>query len=115
MAKSLQFLTSQFLHILQGTSRWSRRQGVLAFVLALWAAQVMALPVTPVELTIYTEDWPPVSFKNGDKLDGMAVELVLALQKKIGSNAAIQLVPWNRGYKALLEEPNVLLFTVVTL
>ena len=112
MTKSLQFLTSQFLHILQSTSRWSRRQGVLAFVLALWAAQVMALPVTPVELTIYTEDWPPVSFKNGDKLDGMAVELVLALQKKIGSNAAIQLVPWNRGYKALLEEPNVLLFTV---
>ncbi|MBR7784421.1 substrate-binding periplasmic protein, partial [Undibacterium luofuense] len=85
---------------------------LLAFVLALWAAQVMASPAAPGELTIYTEDWPPISFKSGDKLDGMAVELVQALQKRIGSNTAIQLVPWNRGYKALLEDPNILLFTV---
>ncbi|MBC3933988.1 transporter substrate-binding domain-containing protein [Undibacterium sp. CY7W] len=72
----------------------------------------MASPAAPGELTIYTEDWPPISFKSGDKLDGMAVELVQALQKRIGSNTAIQLVPWNRGYKALLEDPNILLFTV---
>jgi len=69
-------------------------------------------PAYAVELTIYTEDWPPVSFKNGDKTDGMAVDVVEALKKRIGSNAQIQLVPWNRGYKALLEEPNVMLFTV---
>ncbi|MEB0032309.1 transporter substrate-binding domain-containing protein [Undibacterium sp. RTI2.1] len=72
-------------------------------------------PVTPVqsvELTIYTENWPPISFKNGDKVDGMAVEVVDALQKKMGTNSAIQLVPWARGYKAVLEDPNVLLFTV---
>lgn len=64
------------------------------------------------ELQIYTEDWPPVSFSNGGKVDGMAVEMVQALQARINSTQAIQLVPWARGYKALLEEPNVLLFTV---
>ncbi|WP_222611030.1 substrate-binding periplasmic protein [Undibacterium curvum] len=112
MAQSFRLLTLQLRSVLQHTARWGRQQGLLAFVLALWAAQVMALPANPAELTIYTEDWPPISFKSGDKLDGMAVELVQALQKRIGSNAAIQLVPWNRGYKALLEDPNVLLFTV---
>ncbi|MET3139993.1 ABC-type amino acid transport substrate-binding protein, partial [Undibacterium sp. GrIS 1.2] len=72
----------------------------------------LATPVYCVELTIYTENWPPISFKNGDKVDGMAVEVVDALQKKMGTNSAIQLVPWARGYKAVLEDPNVLLFTV---
>ena len=65
-----------------------------------------------VELTIYTENWPPISFQHGDKVDGMAVEVVDALQKKMGTNSAIHLVPWARGYKAVLEDPNVMLFTV---
>lgn len=77
------------------------------FVLMLWCQPALA-----TDLTIYTEDWPPISFKNGEKLDGMAVELVAALQKRLGSNVSVQLVPWNRGYKALLEDPNVMLFTV---
>ncbi|CAN5717531.1 ABC transporter substrate-binding protein [soil metagenome] len=64
------------------------------------------------ELQIFTEDWPPISFGNGTKVDGMAVELVQALQARVGSTQAIQLVPWARWYKALLEEPNVLLFSV---
>ncbi|WP_339938309.1 hypothetical protein [Undibacterium luofuense] len=59
------------------------------------------------ELTIYTEDWPPVTFKNGDKPDGMAVEVVQELQRRIGNTSAIQVVPWNRAYKALLDEEDV--------
>ncbi|MFZ6689884.1 substrate-binding periplasmic protein [Undibacterium sp. SXout11W] len=64
------------------------------------------------ELTIYTEDWPPVNFKNGNAVDGMAVDLVRALQARIGGHQEIRLVPWARGYKAVLEEPNVMLFSV---
>lgn len=64
------------------------------------------------ELQIFTEDWPPISFGNGTKAEGMAVEVVQAMQAHIGSNQPIQVVPWARGYKALLDEPNTLLFTV---
>ncbi|MEB0217251.1 MULTISPECIES: substrate-binding periplasmic protein [unclassified Undibacterium] len=67
-------------------------------------------------LQILTEDWPPISFGNDQQVDGMAVEVVRALQKRIskaaGADAIIQVVPWARGYKTLLEEPNTLLFTV---
>lgn len=63
-------------------------------------------------LTIYTEDWPPASFIENDKVSGMVVEMVQALQARIGSREPIQLVPWMRGYKALLEEPNIMLFTL---
>ncbi|MDE2428069.1 MAG: ABC transporter substrate-binding protein [Burkholderiales bacterium] len=64
------------------------------------------------ELQIFTEDWPPITFGQGTKADGMAVEIVHAIQERIGSTTPVQVVPWARGYKALLEEPNVLLFTV---
>jgi len=63
-------------------------------------------------LTIYTEDWPPVNFKSGNGVDGMAVELVHNLQARIGTRQEIHLVPWARGYKAVLEDPNVMLFSV---
>jgi len=63
-------------------------------------------------LVIYTEDWPPVSFQSGGKPDGLAVEVAEAIQKRIGSTAPIQVVPWARGYRAVQEEPNVLLFAV---
>ena len=68
------------------------------------------------DLQIFTEDWPPITFGNNNKVDGMAVEVVRAIQARISSTAggssAIQVVPWARGYKALLEEPNTMLFTV---
>ncbi len=64
------------------------------------------------ELSIYTEDWPPISYKNGDKPDGMAVEVVQELQRRLNQRNPIQVVPWNRAYKALLDEPNVMIFTV---
>lgn len=89
----------------------SIRAGIAPPCLCL-ALMLLCQPALASDLTIYTEDWPPISFKSGDKLDGMAVELVAALQKRVGSSVSIQLVPWNRGYKALLEEPNVMLFTV---
>ncbi len=64
------------------------------------------------DLQIFTEDWPPISFGSGNRAEGMAVEVVQAMQAHMGSSQAIQVVPWARGYKALLEEPNTLLFTV---
>ena len=77
---------------------------------------ISSLPLFAQELQIFTEDWPPITFGNNNKVDGMAVEVVRAIQARInaasGGSTAIQVVPWARGYKALLEEPNTLLFTV---
>lgn len=63
-------------------------------------------------LSIYTEDWPPISYQNNSKMEGMGVEIVQALQAKLGTTEAIIMVPWARGYKSLLEEPNIMLFSV---
>lgn len=64
-------------------------------------------------LAIYTEDWPPLSFRNSqDSAAGMAVEVVQELQKRTGNRNVIQVQPWARAYHHLLSEPDVLLFTV---
>ncbi len=66
------------------------------------------------DLTIYTEQHPPLSFTD-DKgaLSGFAVEVVQAIQKRINSNDKIELIPWARGYQYALSpsKKKIMLFS----
>jgi polar amino acid transport system substrate-binding protein len=64
-------------------------------------------------LAIYCEDDPPNQFLAADgKLTGLTVEIVEAIQRRVGTAEPIQLVPWARGYDAALNRPNTVLFSV---
>jgi polar amino acid transport system substrate-binding protein len=65
-----------------------------------------------VALSIYTEEWPPITFSRHGVADGMAVEVVREIQSRIHDNSGIDVVPWVRGYRELETTPNVMLFTV---
>ena len=62
------------------------------------------------ELTILTENLPPLNYVDNGVLVGPSVETVKAIQKKVGSLEPIQVYPWSRAYKMALEEENVILF-----
>ena len=62
------------------------------------------------ELTILTENLPPLNYVDKGELVGPSVEIVKAIQKKVGSREQIQVYPWSRAYKMALEEKNVILF-----
>ena len=62
------------------------------------------------ELTILTENLPPLNYVDNGVLVGPSVETVAAIQKKVGSSEPIQVYPWSRAYKMALEEKNVILF-----
>ena len=62
------------------------------------------------ELTILTENLPPLNYVDNGVLVGPSVETVKAIQKKVGSLEPIQVYPWSRAYKMALEEKNVILF-----
>ena len=62
------------------------------------------------ELTILTENLPPLNYVDNGVLVGPSVETVAAIQKKVGSLEPIQVYPWSRAYKMALEEKNVILF-----
>jgi len=64
------------------------------------------------ELRIYTEISGQVQYlDNNNILTGSSVEMVREIQKRIGNDSQIQVVPWSRGYKELNSGPCVLLFS----
>jgi polar amino acid transport system substrate-binding protein len=86
---------------------------MLSFCLfTVYATATEADAVTPVALKIYTEAYPPMNFAEKGKLSGLATEVVRELMKRRHIRADIQLVSWEEGYKAVMEKPNVALFSV---
>lgn len=62
------------------------------------------------ELTILTENLPPLNYVENGVLVGPSVEIVREIQRRVGSAEPIQVYPWARAYKMALEEENVVLF-----
>ena len=67
-------------------------------------------PLAAQQLTILTENLPPLNYLDNGTLVGSSVEIVQEIQKRIGSPEPIQVYPWARAYKMALEEENVILF-----
>lgn len=64
-------------------------------------------------LKILTEQSPPLNFIKDGEITGLATEVVSELVKRTGTDGTIQLVDWEEGYQALLEQPDVALFSTV--
>jgi len=77
-----------------------------AFVLT-WASTIYA-----DSLQIFTEEWKPISFSNNGKPDGLAVNVVQEILKRLKSKDSITIVPWARGWKMITKKPNVVLFAM---
>jgi len=62
-----------------------------------------------------TEIFPPYQYKDDadNKLVGITVEIVEALQKKIGDKSEIKVYPWTRGLKTLEVKKNSALFSML--
>lgn len=63
-------------------------------------------------LEIYTETYPPLNFAENGMITGQATEVVRELMKRTDTRADIRLATWEEGYKAVLEKPDVVLFSV---
>ena len=61
-------------------------------------------------LTIATEDSPPSTIVKGDALSGVSVEIVREIQKRVGDNTHIDVLPWARAYSMASTTPDVVLF-----
>jgi polar amino acid transport system substrate-binding protein len=82
--------------------------------LFLMMASLFLLSVQPLlsaELTILTENLPPLNYVKDGVLVGPSVEIVREIQRRVGSHEQIKVYPWARAYKMALEEENVVLFS----
>ena len=68
-------------------------------------------PAEAAELTILTENLPPLNYVQGGVLVGPSVDIVREIQRRVGSSAPIRVYPWARAYKMALEDDNVVLFS----
>lgn len=62
---------------------------------------------------IMTEHWIPYQFMKNGTLQGLSVDLLVDLLKRVGSNQGrsdIEIVPWARGYRFAQKEENAILF-----
>jgi len=67
-------------------------------------------PGLSAELTILTENLPPLNYVKDGVLVGPSVEIVKEIQRRIGSKEPIRVFPWSRAYKMVQEEENIVLF-----
>jgi polar amino acid transport system substrate-binding protein len=73
---------------------------------------VSGQPVFSAELTILTENLPPLNYLKEGVLVGPSVEIVQEIQRRVGSREPIKVYPWVRAYRMVLEEENVILFSM---
>ncbi len=71
---------------------------------------VFAQPAISQDLTILTENLPPLNYLENGVLVGPSVDIVKEIQKRVGSNETIKVYPWARAYKKALTDENVVLF-----
>ncbi len=65
-------------------------------------------------LEFLTESYPPYNFKDGGKLQGIAVDLLTQASQSAGdpiTSSKIKLLPWPRAYSKATEGPNIVLFS----
>lgn len=68
-------------------------------------------------IQLMTEEFPPYQFYEGEGenrvITGISIEIIKALQKKIGNSDPIKMYPWSRGLKLLAKHKNSALFSTV--
>ena len=81
------------------------------FILGLAVGMLVALSVSAQPLIILCENDPPAQFVDANgALSGYTVELVREIQKRVGNQDEIKMMPWARGYDMIQRYPNVVLF-----
>ncbi|WP_157496967.1 substrate-binding periplasmic protein [Hahella ganghwensis] len=85
---------------------------LLALLLTLSSSGQAADPAA--SLRFITENSPPYNYVDNDQLTGSSVEILEEMFRRIGSRKRrkdIELHPWARGYRTVLNEPNTVLFS----
>lgn len=79
------------------------------FILTLLLLVSLVQTARSEELTVLTENLPPLNYVDNGQLVGPSIEIVREIQKRVGTNEPIHVYPWARAYKIALEEENVAL------
>lgn len=91
-----------------------KRRTIIGGFVALMIFAGVAPSSHAADLTVVTEEWPPMSFMLNGKPAGVAVEVVEEILNRLKSPVQIQIVPWTVGYQLAQENPGVVLFSMIS-
>lgn len=72
----------------------------------------LARPVIATDMTAYTEELPPLNYQDGGQVSGFATELLQAVMQQAGYSVDIQLMPWARAYRLVMEGPDRIIYSI---
>lgn len=87
-------------------------QKTMLLMMAILAILCVSCSKKNVELTILTENYPPLSYEENGVVTGYGAEVVAAIQKELKTNATPVIMSWDEAYNRALNEENVVLFTM---
>jgi polar amino acid transport system substrate-binding protein len=87
--------------------RFKRIAGRLLMMLIL----ISGTSVCAQDLTLITEEYPPVNFTKNGNITGSSVEIVREILRRQKQPDNITMLPWARAYSLLKTKANIVLFT----
>ncbi len=81
-------------------------------LIALCLACFTILPTRASDLVAYTEQLPPLNYQDGAQLTGFATDLLRMAAHDADLSLSIELQPWARAYRTVLETPDTLIFSM---
>lgn len=66
----------------------------------------------PAPMTLVTENYPPLTYMEGDVVTGYGTEVVKAMQSELNSCDPIAMLPWDAAYEKAINDSNVVIFTM---
>ena len=85
---------------------WQRFWFVIVVCNLFWTVSA-----TAQEMTIITEEYPPLNFTEDGNITGASTEIVKEILRRLKQPDNIKVLPWARGYNLSKTEPNVILFS----
>jgi len=86
------------------------------FLLCVFTFQTQVIADDLDDISIYTEDYPPYNYRaKSGQLQGIAVTLLTESYRQANASFdkdRIKLRSWDKGYQALLDNPNTMLFSM---
>jgi len=86
---------------------------ILAFAAAVLTGHSVAGDFNSTQ--IMTEQYPPFNYQEKGELKGISVDLLHKVFEEMGTPIAsdrIKLLPWAKGYKSIMNDPNTMLFVM---
>lgn len=85
-------------------------------MIKFWVALLtvcISTPALAVDLTAYTEEWPPYNYLNKEtrEVHGLSTEVLRAVCAEARIQCEYRVVPWARAYRTALQTPGTMVYT----